>query len=189
MTTLRWTTADIESLPEPLDDTRYEIIDGELFVSTQPSAGHQFTSTMVATRLTTWNDTTRLGLVLAAPGVIFADDDNVAPDVVWISRERLRTGLWDDGKLHDAPELMVEVLSPGAANEHRDRQAKLKLYSRRGVVEYWVFDPLGRSVDVFRSANGLLVPVATLSGEEHLTSPLLPGFSVQVDGLFFPQDL
>ncbi|MBI2218960.1 MAG: Uma2 family endonuclease, partial [Candidatus Rokubacteria bacterium] len=54
-------------------------------------------------------------------------------DVVWVSTQRLATVLWPDGKLHAAPDLIVEVLSPGAANERRDREVKLTLYSRRGV--------------------------------------------------------
>ena len=63
----------------------------------------------------------------AAPGLIFADDDDVAPDVVWISRERLAGTLDQTGHLHTAPELVVEVLSPGSVNERRDREVKLKL--------------------------------------------------------------
>ena len=55
--------------------------------------------------------------------------------MVWISRERFAAALEPDGKLHAAPDLVVEVLSPGSTNERRDRQAKLKLYSRRGVRE------------------------------------------------------
>jgi len=53
-------------------------------------------------------------LANTAPGVIFAEDNNVAPDVVWVSRSRLRTALGADSKLHSAPESAVEVLSPGA---------------------------------------------------------------------------
>jgi len=70
------------------------------------------------------------------PGVIFAEDNNVAPDVVWVSRSRLRTALGADGKLHSAPESAVGVLSPGARNIGQDKQTKLKLYSRLGLQEY-----------------------------------------------------
>jgi Uma2 family endonuclease len=140
-TTLRWTTADLELFPDPLDDTRYEIIDGELFVSKQPSVEHQYTCNVehqytcnkVAKELTVWSEATGAGIVLPAPGIIFAEDDNVAPDVVWVSMECLSRILGADGKLHAAPELIVEVLSPGASNESRDRDAKLRLYLRQGV--------------------------------------------------------
>lgn len=59
-----------------------------------------------------------------APGVIFTPEDAVAPDVIWVSRAR-RAGIGaGDGKLHGAPELMIEVLSPGDTNEQCDREAK-----------------------------------------------------------------
>src|SRR5204863_1423112 len=147
-TTLRWTTADLDLFPDPLDDTRYECFDGELYVSRQPSVEHQYTCNQVATRLTTWSEATGGGIVLPAPGVIFAEDDNVAPDVVWVSTARLDRIVGADRKLHAAPELMVEVLSPGAANERRDREAKLRLYTRQGVEEYWIVDEVARLVDV-----------------------------------------
>ena len=66
--------------------------------------------------------------------------NRAAPDVVWVSKERLAAVLRRDGKLHGAPDLVIEVLSPGAKNERRDREAKLKLYARRGVREYWIIN-------------------------------------------------
>ncbi len=187
-TTLRWTTADLDLFPDPLDDTRYEIIDGELYVSRQPSVEHQYTCNQVATRLTVWSEATGAGVVLPAPDVIFAEDDNVAPDVVWVSTERLGRIVGEDRKLHAAPELIVEVLSPGASNEQRDREAKMRLYARQGVSEYWIVDVQVRSVDVYRrDATGELQHVRTLGVEDRLESPLLSGFGVQVGSLFFPQ--
>src|SRR4029450_9125559 len=97
--TRRYTLADLEGVAQPWDDTRYEIIDGELFVSTQPSPEHQYASGQVTFELEAWNRQTRLGVVLPAPGLIFADD-NAAPDVVWLSWERLRAVRGEDGKLH-----------------------------------------------------------------------------------------
>src|ERR1041384_6397360 len=75
------------------------------------------------------------GEIASPQSLLLAEDDDVAPDVIWISNNRMATALWDDGKFHEAPELVVEVLSPGSANERRDREAKLQLYSRRGVSE------------------------------------------------------
>jgi len=75
----RWTIADLERFPQPWDDTRYEIIDGELFVSTQPSNEHQYTCTEVSFELRSWSKRGGGGVVLGAPGLIFADDDNAAP--------------------------------------------------------------------------------------------------------------
>src|SRR5437870_8773938 len=119
-TTLRWTSADLEAMPD--NGKRYEIIDGELYMSKQPHYHHQYTCGEIHGHLRSWSKQTGAGRVIFAPGLIFADDDDVAPDVVWISDQRLAVALREDGKFHDAPELVIEVLSPGFANEKRDRE-------------------------------------------------------------------
>ena len=180
----RFTSSDLEALPD-IDNVRYEIIDGELFVSRKPHWQHQYACGEVAACLREANRRTGRGTVIFAPGVIFAADD-VSPDVVWISRERLATGADDAGHLHVAPELVVEVLSRGAANERRDRDLKLKLYSRQGVREYWIVDWRRRTVQVYRRADAALHLVATLEGEDVLTTPQLPGFTCPIAELWAP---
>src|SRR3989442_15828427 len=81
-----------------------------------------------------------------------------------------------DGKLHSAPELVIEVLSPGLTNRQRDCQAKRKLYSRRGVLEYWIVDWQQQQAEVYRRSDGELSLVQTLYREDALESPLFPGF-------------
>jgi len=125
---------------------------------------------------------------LFAPGLIFADDDNAAPDVIWLTWERLRAVEGEDGKLHGPPELVVEVLSPGAVNEQRDRDIKLRLYSRRGVDEYWILDARQRRAEIFRrdaADPGVLHLAAALGEDDALESPLLPGFQIHAGNLFF----
>ena len=184
-TVRRYTSADLERLPD-VEGVRYEIIDGELHVSKQPSWHHQYTCLETGMALQTWSHQTELGTAIVAPGLIFAADDDVAPDGVWISRERLAALQDEAGHLRGARELVVEVLSPGAANERRDRELKLRLYSRRWVEEYWVVDWRMRTVQVFRREQEALRPVATLGSDDTLTSPLLPGFAYPVSRLWPP---
>lgn len=181
-TTLRWTSADLETLPD--NEKRYEIIDGELHVSKQPHWYHQSICLRIASLLEKWSKNSDVGEANFAPGVIFADDEDVAPDVVWISRDRLAASLAPDGKLHAAPELVVEVLSPGSLNERRDREAKLKLYSRRGVHEYWIVDWRARQIEVYRRERQALRLIATLYEADTLQTPLLPGFALSIATLF-----
>jgi Uma2 family endonuclease len=179
---LRWTSADLELLPD--DDRRYEIIDGELYVSRQPHWHHQVTCGNLYTLLQGWSRVTGRGEANLAPGVIFADDDDVAPDVVWISAERLQSLLDDRGHVRGAPELVIEVLSPGSVNEQRDREAKFKLYARRGVDEYWIVDWRARTVDIFRPDGAGLALVEQVGGEAEVTSPLLPDFRAPLAEVF-----
>jgi Uma2 family endonuclease len=178
----RFTSADIEVMPD--DGKRYEVIDGELYVSKQPGWEHQLIWLRLGGALDRWSVETGLGQANAAPGLIFAEDDDVAPDLVWASNATLTTALGPDRKLHAAPELVVEVLSPGATNARRDRDAKLKLYSRRGVAEYWIVDPLIRQVELYRREELQLRLVATLREIDTLESPLLPGFALPLARLF-----
>jgi Uma2 family endonuclease len=180
---LRWTSADLELMPD--DGKRYEIIDGELYVSKQPQWGHQLTCGNTYVQLQLWSQQSGAGVANQAPGLVFAEDDDVVPDIVWISKSRLATALGPEGHLHAAPELVVEVLSPGAHNERRDRDAKLKLYSRRGVREYWIVDWRGRQVEVYRRREDAALHLSqTLLETDLLESPLLPGFACPVGALF-----
>ena len=179
----RFTSADLALMPD--DNKRYEIIEGELYVSKSPGYEHQYTCGRFIQLLSTWNDQANLGVVLPTPGVVFAEDDDVVPDVVWISRARLSQAVDEAGHLRAAPELVIEVLSPGKTYEERDRQIKLKLYSRRGVLEYWIASWIGQFVEVHRRDNAQLHLTATLYPQDLLESPLLPGFSCTVAQLFF----
>ncbi|MCU1266331.1 MAG: hypothetical protein JWM21_2649 [Acidobacteria bacterium] len=180
--TTRWTSTDLLTMPD--DGKRYEIIDGELFVSTQPSWQHNYTCVTLITELEFWNGKTRMGQANLGPGLIFAEDNDVAPDLVWISNARRDVALLADGKLHAAPELVVEVLSPGRADERRDREAKLGLYSRRGVDEYWIVDWRLKQIEVYRRLEQALNLIANLQESDNLESPLLPGFSLPLATLF-----
>ncbi len=178
-----FTSADLELMPQ--NGALYEIIEGELYVSRQPNYEHQYTCTRLGRFLDEWNDIKNSGVVLTAPGVIFAEDDDVAPDVVWITRERLTKSTDRAGHLHTAPELVIEVLSPGKLNEFRDRKAKLDLYSRRGVQEYWIVDWISHQVEVYRRRRNRLKLIKTLRAHDRIESPLLPGFSCEVAQFFF----
>ncbi len=182
MKTVHWTTHDLELLPD--DGNRYEIIDGELYVSRQPDWEHQLVSGEIFAVLREWSRQTAAGIANVTPGIIYADDTNVVPDVVWISQERLRSALQADRKLHTTPELVVEVLSPGSENERRDREVKRKLYSRRNAKEYWIVNWRERNLEVYRRQDAVLELEKTLDETDILESPLLPGFRCKVSELF-----
>ena len=136
---IAWTIRDIPFLPQN-ESVNYEIIDGELFVTRSPHRLHQRICVKLARYLDVWSEDSGLGETIIAPGVIFSDLDSVIPDVVWLSKAKLANIEDDAGHLLGAPELVVEVLSPGKNNETRDKEAKLKLYSLYGVREYWICD-------------------------------------------------
>ena len=180
---IRWTTRDLDAMPDDGGWKRYEIIDGELFVTRAPHIRHQDTGGNIYFELGSWSRKTQLGKPFQTPGVIFSPTDAVIPDVVWISRERLANGIDEAGHLIVAPELIVEVLSPGELNEQRDKEVK-KLYSLYGVQEYWICNWQLKTLEIYRRTAAQLQLFATLLESDTLTSPLLPGFSISVAQIF-----
>jgi Uma2 family endonuclease len=183
----KYTSRDLETLPD-VEGTRYELIDGELFVSKQPSLEHQYVCLAVSAALFEWSKSRGLGLgrPFATPGLVFSADNDVVPDVIWISNERLRSGRDQSGHITVGPDLAIEVVSPGSRNEQRDREFKLKLYSRQGVLEYWIVDPRQQTVQIYRRDDLVLQLAATLWTADTLTSPILPGFELPVADLWEP---
>jgi Uma2 family endonuclease len=179
-----WTTRDLAAMPDDGGWKRYEIIDGELYVTRAPHIRHQGTGGNIHFALEAWSRETGLGAAFQAPGVVFSPTDAVIPDVVWVSQERLDNGIDDAGHLVVAPELIVEVLSPGDLNEQRDKEIKPKLYSRYGVQEYWIVNWQLKTLEIYRRAAVQLQLVSTLLVGDTLTSPLLPDFSIPMAEIF-----
>ena len=173
------TIADLDSLPE--DGNRYELIEGELFVSRAPSLTHQQIVFRFLLALGNHLEKNPIGKVWPGPGVIFSDFSGVIPDIIYISNERLDKIASGD-RVAGAPDLVIEILSPGVENERRDRQAKRQLYGKYGVKEYWIVDSQKATIQIYRSAKLRLA--ATLTRKDKLTSPLLPGFNCRVRDIF-----
>ncbi len=179
-----WTIHDLDTLPDDGGWTRYEIIDGELFVTCAPHLRHQVAASRLNTYLENWSQETGLGLTLQTPGVIFSPTDAVIPDLVWASQTCLSQGVDQAGHFILPPELIVEVLSPGSQHEKRDTEAKLNLYSTYGVQEYWIVSWQHQTLAVYRRSGSQLQFVSTLGSTDTLTSPLLPGFSTPLAKIF-----
>jgi Uma2 family endonuclease len=181
-TDLRLTNADLESMPE--DGNRYEVIDGELYVSTAPAFFHQSILTNIVIAFGDYLRKHPVGRIAPGVGVIFDEYTGVIPDLVFATHEKLRESLMG-GRFHAAPEVVIEILSPGASNERRDRHVKRNLYAARGAGEYWIVDPENRTVEVHRrNAAGEMASERSLRDSDELTCGFLPGFSVRVDTLF-----
>jgi len=138
----RWTVADLEDLPD--DGNRYEIIDGELFVTPSPALSHQAAMGELYARLREFLARQPVGIAFVSPAdITFSPTRLVQPDVfvVPIVGGR-RPHQWAD-----VTRLMlaVEVLSPSTARA--DRVRKRSLYREEGVSEYWIVDLEARTFD------------------------------------------
>ncbi len=104
------------------------------------------------------------------------------PDVAVVTDSRKDTWDPDDGSYFEgAPNIAVEVLSP--STEAMDRGLKATRYYEHGAGEYWLLDPRSSSAEFFRRSPEGWIRVP-LGGEEPYTTPLLPGFELDIAELF-----
>jgi len=175
------TVAHLETLPD--DDNRYELIEGELFVSRAPGLPHQLVLQRLQVALFNYLDTTSIGVIVPGAGAVFSDYDAVIPDLVFVRKERWHSIVAND-RFVAAPDLVIEVMSPGNENRNRDLLSKRRLYGKSRVPEYWIVDRETQSVKIFRLHEGILEESATLCERDELTSELLPGFALSVQSMF-----
>lgn len=173
------TVADLEKYPDD-DGNRYELIEGELYVSTAPGIPHQLVLLNLQTALDIYLHANAIGKIVPGAGAVFSNFDAVIPDLVYVSNERWAEIVAND-RFNAAPEIVIEVLSPGAENRRRDLVAKRRLYHKYGVQEYWVVDQENQSVLVHRYTKG---DELALTSSNTLKSDLLPGFEITIETLF-----
>jgi Uma2 family endonuclease len=161
----RWTYADYAALPD--DGNRYEIIAGVLYTTPAPGAGHQSVSARLVTFLVTHVEFAGLGRVFAAPvDVELAPDTVVQPDIVVVLSANLDR--ITPSRIIGAPDLVVEILSPGTAGY--DRREKQDAYARAGVGEYWIVDPGAQTVELLTLDQGRYRSHGVFRGQARLPS-------------------
>lgn len=175
------TVAYLEALPD--DNNRYELIAGELFVSCAPGLPHQLVLQRLQVALVNYLESNPVGIVAPGAGAVFSDYDAVIPDLVFVRNERWNKIVAND-RFVAAPNLIIEVVSPGTENRNRDFNAKRDLYAKYGVAEYWIVDRENRLVVTFCLQGEKLEENTTLEDDDELTSSLLPGFAMNVASLF-----
>lgn len=137
-----WTIARVRALPD--DGKRYEVIDGELYVSPSPTWEHQAAVQELFILLHSYLASTDIGRVVLSPAdVEFRDDRMVEPDlfVVPLVDGRAPRNWQEAGRLL----LAVEIISPGTARV--DRVIKRRLYQQERVPEYWIVDVTSRLIE------------------------------------------
>jgi Uma2 family endonuclease len=123
-----------------------------------------------------------LGRTFVAPIDVFFDDYNfVQPDICFVSKER---DFIVDNKngIFGAPDLIVEVISPGSVR--RDRVTKKELYLHFGVKEFWLVDPANRTIEIYVLRNDAYAEHQFLEEEGNVNSTILAGFELDLAALF-----
>lgn len=148
-----WTAAEVRALQAslPPDDwTRYELIDGELIVTSSPSVQHQRALKLLAFALDPYVRAEALGELLWSPADLEIETGHITqPDLFVIPGDvRMPISAWEEVR-----RLLVatEVLSPSTARY--DRRTKRGYYLRNGTPEYWVVDLDARVIERWRPSD------------------------------------
>jgi Uma2 family endonuclease len=149
-----------KSLPE---GTLAELIDGTLYMSPAPSPKHQRIVGRIFTQLSSYVLENNLGEVFLSPCDVFFDEHSnaVQPDLIFISSQN--SSLVGQEAIHGAPDLLIEVLSPG--NSNHDLIRKKGLYEKFGVKEYWIIDPDTKETIGYFLKDGIYISLGTFSGK------------------------
>jgi len=175
-----WTYEHYAAIPD--DGQRYEIVDGVLYMSPAPSGWHQKAVLWIAYHLTNYVELGGLGNVVMAPFDVELSFKNVVqPDVVVLLKEH--QDQYIISRIVGAPDLVVEVASPGTSKY--DRNKKAHAYAQAGVQEYWIVHPLEYTLEVLVLDAGKYRSIGVFSGEQTIPSQVVPDFPVQVRQ-FFP---
>ncbi|MEM1095936.1 MAG: Uma2 family endonuclease [Bacteroidota bacterium] len=172
------TIADYEALEE---GASYQLIDGLLVEWPTPTYLHQKVLWRLGTRMRSFATRHGLGDVVGLPtDVVLTDTQVLQPDVLFVSNERadIITGM----NVQGAPDLVVEVLSP--ATGYYDLTKKRRVYEQAGVREYWLVDPIERTVTILTAGDGRYTEHQRLVEGGVATSVVLDRFEITLDDLF-----
>lgn len=124
-----------------------------------------------------------MALILDAPiDVILSDHDVLEPELAILraSREHLVTERGIEGP----PDIVVEILSPNT--RVLDERVKSRTYARFGVPEYWIIDPTGGHLDLYRLGSGGYAPELRFDRASTLVTPSFPELAIELARVFRP---
>ena len=180
-TTLQRSTAS-ELYAMPDDGFRYELVKGELRKMSPSGSEHGAIIINISVLLAQYVRAKKLGVCFGAETgfKIASDPDTVrAPDLAFVSRERIPEGDHPKKFWAGAPDLVVEVVSPG--DTYGEVEEKVEEWLAAGARAVWVLNPKRRGVSVYRS----MTDVTRLSeGDELEGGDVVPGFRCKVSELF-----
>lgn len=164
-----WTIADTS-------DRTYELIDGIPIVKMSPKYFHSRSTGKIYALLIDWAEHRgRVGIEWA---IDLTDDFTPVPDLLYISFNKLPIDWEENAACPIAPELAIEIISPGQTFGQMTQKASLYLAS--GVLRVWVIDPAAKSLTVFYPD---LAPI-TYTEEQLISDLLFPELSIVTNQLF-----
>lgn len=157
------------------EETRRELLEGELHMTPAPGIKHQQVVRNLGFALHQHVRAHALGEVLLAPTDVVLDDHNVVqPDVLFVSTAR--SHVITPKHIRGAPDLVAEALSPTTSGY--DISEKLTVYQRHGVAHYWILDPVERVLREFVLTGPIFVLRSRLQGAATFSPAAFPDLTL-----------
>ncbi len=170
-TTIKLTFEDYQQLPET-EGPRYELDEGTLVMLPSPSWWHNRIRDRIARQLEDFVASKKLGQVTVETEFRLLVDTARTPDVAFVTRERFSKINIYRSPVEGAPDLAVEVLSPG--NRRDDMTRKIGQYLDAGCRSVWITDPASFSAEIHSKAG-----VQSFRDRDEIRDDsVLPGFSL-----------
>lgn len=163
----------------------FQLINNDLIMSPSPLAVHQQILFALSESIVLYNIKERKGQWMYSPIDVKFDDGNVLqPDILYIAEQRKNELIKE--RIEGAPDLIIEILSP--SNAYYDLRQKKDIYEKYGVKEYIIIDPVQENADLYILKDGTYVLHQKAQKTASLNSVLLPGFIIDISGLFKVQE-
>jgi Uma2 family endonuclease len=174
---VRMTEAEFEEWCD--EDLRAEWVDGEVIIMAPSNDEHEDLASWLMTLLRMYVEEHDLGIIRANMNLRFSSQRRSrCPDLFFISKDRQH--LMRPTYFEGAPDLAMEIVSPDS--QSRDRRDKFKEYEKAGVREYWIIDPLSKTVELYRLERKRFHAVEKTNGT--LPSSVLPRFRIKPEQLW-----
>lgn len=167
------------------DGTKTEFINGEIITHSPDRAAHVIARMYLTKLLDTYAAVHDLGFVGDEKLLVCLTRNDYMPDVVFFGPEK--AALIEPSQMRfPAPDLVAEVLSP--STRRRDRGVKFQDYAAHGVAEYWLLDPVEKTVEIFHlNSLGEYALTAKVRGDQEARSTVVKGFKFPARAAFEPE--
>lgn len=143
-----YTLAEFESLPQGPPNFEYD--EGEIIPLASPTLYHADVVDEINRVMKAYARSRKFGRTFREIDVYLPDGKVFIPDVGFLSKEHLDLFWESDGKIHGAPDLVVEITSQDA---NRDRVRKFRVYHANGIQWYWIVDQETLEIEEYRWAE------------------------------------
>lgn len=176
---VEFTYEDYTQFPD--DGKRYEIIEGELFMSPSPRTKHQRILVKLLTAISSFLEGENMGEVFAAPyDVILSSKNVIQPDIIFVADKN--KSIITEKNITGSPDFVIEIISP--SNRIMDLKKKKALYEEFKIPEYWIVDPDLETIDKFILHEEFYEDAGHFEIEDKIKCGSIPGLQINLKKIF-----